>query len=108
MEQYYLTRSVENNKFQSFLALSKGLGVDEDTSTRSFLGLLKNGIHLKAKHVNWVKVVGVTHLSSHRQGLPFLVQVFQVFISSIAHHLLSVLIVHIFVDAGREQLQWLH
>jgi len=52
-----------------------------------------------------MKVVVVTHLSTHRKDLASLVQDFQVFVSSIAHHFMFV---HIILDAGQEQLQWLH
>lgn len=55
-----------------------------------------------------MKVVVVTHLSAHMKDLPFLVQVFQGFISFVKHHFLSILIVHIFVDASQERLRWLH
>jgi len=99
---------VANDKFQYFLRLAKGLGIDEDTSTRNFQGLLKNGIHWKGKQVDWIKVVVVIDLSAQRQDLPFLMQVFQFFMFPVANHFLSVSIVHIFVDVGWERLQWLH
>lgn len=108
MEQTYLESFVSNKKFRSFLVLAKEFDVDEDTSTRSFQIFLKNGIHKKGKHVDWMKVVVVTHLSTHKQDLPFLVQVFQTFIFYVSHHFLSSLIVHIFVDSDQEQLRWLH
>lgn len=64
--------------------------------------MLKKGIHQKGKHVNWIRVVDVTHLYAYMKDLRFLVQVFQVFVFSIAHHFMSVLTIHIFVDVGRE------
>jgi len=64
--------------------------------------LLKNGNHQKGKHVNWIRAVGVKHLSAHMQDLPFLVQVFQIFVYSVAHFFISILIVYIFVDAVQE------
>ena len=64
--------------------LVKEFGVDEDTSARSFQDLLKNGIHQKGKHVDWMKLLAATHLFSHRQDLPFHVQVIQVLIFSVA------------------------
>lgn len=61
---------------------------------------LKSGIHQIGKHVYWVKVV--TRIFSHRKDLPSRVQVSQVFVFFFAHHFLSILIVHIFVDVGWE------
>lgn len=81
--------------------LAKELSVDEDTSTRLFKSFLKSGIHQKVKHVDWMKVLFVKHLSPHRKKLLFLVQVIQVFISSIAQCFISVLIVRISMDAGQ-------
>lgn len=52
--------------------------------------------------------VVMTHLSTHMQDLPFHVQVSQFFVFFGAQYCLSVLIACIFVDAGRDQLQWLH
>lgn len=82
--------------------LAKEHDVDKDISTKILQGLLKNGIHKKGKHVDWIKLMGVTHLSVHRKELPFIVQVFQVFVFSLTHHFIFVLIVHIFVDASHE------
>lgn len=65
-ETIYLTSFVAGDKFQSFLTLSEKLGENEDTLVRGFRGFSKNGIHRKGKHVDWIKVVIVTHLASHR------------------------------------------
>jgi len=46
--------------------LTNKLGVDEDISVRGFHGLFKDGIHKKGKHVDWVNVVIVPHISTHR------------------------------------------
>lgn len=108
LEQFYLECSVANIKFQLFLALSKELGVDADTFARIFQGLLKNCIHRKGKNVDWMKVLVVTHLSSHRKDHPFLVQVIQVFIFFVAQYFISILIVRMSVDLGWGQLCWIH
>lgn len=102
MEQSYLESFVVGSKLQCFLVLAKNLCVDKDAPARVFRGLLKIGIHQRGKDVHWVKVVVVTCLSTHRQDLPSYVNFFQVSLFSITHHLLSILTIHIFVDASRE------
>lgn len=86
--------------------LAKEISVYEETFARGFRGLFKNGIYLKGKHVYLVKVVVLTHLYTHKQDLPFPMQVVQVFISYVAHHFLSIL-VPIFLDACWNQSWWL-
>ena len=53
----------------------------------------------------WMKVVVVTHPYSHRKDLQNYVQVILYLIFSIAHYFVSILIVHIFVDVGWEQVR---
>lgn len=105
MEKYYLASRVVSNKFQSFLALAKKLGVDEHPITRGFQGLLKNGSHLRGKHVWWVFM---THLSTHRQDLLSRVQDCQVFVFLIAHYFLSALIACILLVASWVHLWWIY
>lgn len=102
MEQSYLASHVAGNKFQSFLALAESLDADEDAPTRSFQGLFRKGIHQRGKHVYWVVV---THISAHKKDLTFRVKLVQVFLFSVAHYFLSILISCIFVDAGQERLR---
>jgi len=52
--------------------------------------------------VDWINIVAVTHLSAYKKDLPLFVKSFQVFVSSVAHRCIYVLIIHIFVDASRE------
>lgn len=97
-----------NKQVSPFLMLAKQDDIDEGAFTRSFRGLSNYGFRRKGKNVKWMKVAVVTHLSSHKKDLPFVVQVIKALIFSLAHYFIFVLIDCIFVIAGWERLRWLH
>lgn len=105
LEQSYLVSHVVGNKLQSFLVPNKKLNADKDTLTRCFWGLFRNYIHHRGKHLYSVVV---TNIFAHWKYLNFNVQFVQVFVLSVAHYYLYILIAYIFVDASWEWLQWLH
>lgn len=58
--------------------------------------------------MNGLAIVAMAYLSVDMQDLQIYVQIIQVFIFSIAHCFMSVLIGHIFVYVGREKLWLIH
>ena len=77
LEQSYLESSVANNKFLSFLNLTKEFNADGDTFVGSFRDLLNDGSHKKGKNINLLEVVAMDYVFAEREDLQSFVQPIQ-------------------------------